>query len=301
MEDSQKEQEVFRQNLDEKGSFQTLFQMYLLFTDKGTRPDGENIHKALSAKYEKVDIVANVKDSLSTFAIWKYIVEYKDNQRMPAQVLMSDFENFDGNNIDLMQRSQLWDCPEKDEILANCKYKIMLSDFMASGLPYKERCALLTEWLETTLELFPDCAAVWTPSSGKLLTREQVLNNPWAQPGRFLHFGMNGRFFNIQKTHHMLVDTLGRYAIGLTDVQNHFHDLDPNAVVNHAYNVAAYIFDKDASIKDGETIDGISEQGIDRNIQWKCQYERSLIQPDREVMDICPGEYASGERNQEEQ
>ena len=115
MEDSQKEQEVFRQNLDEKGSFQTLFQMYLLFTDKGTRPDGENIHKALSAKYEKVDIVANVKDSLSTFAIWKYIVEYKDNQRMPAQVLMSDFENFDGNNIDLMQRSQLWDCPEKDQ------------------------------------------------------------------------------------------------------------------------------------------------------------------------------------------
>ena len=99
----------------------------------------------------------------------------------------------------------------------------------------------------------------------------------------------------------MLVDTLGLYAIGLPDVQYHFHDLDPNAVVNHAYNVAAYIFDKDASIKDGETIDGISEQGIDRNIQWKCQYERSLIQPDREVMDICPGEYASGERNQEEQ
>lgn len=159
-------------------------------------------------------------------------------QRRPAQVLMSDFENFDGNNIDLMQRSQLWDCPEKDEILANCKYKIMLSDFLASASLTKSVAALLTEWLETTLELFPDCAAVWTPSSGKLLTREQVLNNPWAQPGRFLHFGMNVRFFNIQNTNDMLVDTLGLYAIGLPDVQYHFHDLDPNAVVNHAYNVA---------------------------------------------------------------
>ena len=79
----------------------------------------------------------------------------------------------------------------------------------------------------------------------------------------------------------MIVDTLGLYAIGLPDIQYHFHDLDPNAVVNHAYNAAAYIFDTDASIKDGETIDGISEQGIDRSIQWKCQYERSLIQPDR--------------------
>ena len=129
MDDQQKDQEVFRQNLNEKGSFQTLFQIYLLFTQKGTRPDGKEVQKVLLSKFEKVDIVANVKDSLSTFAIWKYIVEYKDNQRLPAQVLMSDFENFDGNNVDLMQRSQLWDCPEKDEILSNCKYKIMISEF----------------------------------------------------------------------------------------------------------------------------------------------------------------------------
>ena len=122
MDDQQKEQEVFRQNLNEKGNFQTLFQIYLLFTQKSTHPDGKEVQKALLSKFEKVDIVANVKDSLSTFAIWKYIVEYKDNQRLPAQVLMSDFENFDGNNVDLMQRSQLWDCPEKDEILSNCKY-----------------------------------------------------------------------------------------------------------------------------------------------------------------------------------
>ena len=132
MDDQQKDQEVFRQNLNEKGSFQTLFQIYLLFTQKGTRPDGKEVQKVLLSKFEKVDIVANVKDSLSTFAIWKYIVEYKDNQRLPAQVLMSDFENFDGNNVDLMQRSQLWDCPEKTRFspIANIK-----SCFPTSWLP----------------------------------------------------------------------------------------------------------------------------------------------------------------------
>lgn len=83
MDDQQKDQEVFRQNLNEKGNFQTLFQIYLLFTHKGSRPDGKDIQKTLLSKFEKVDIVANVKDSLSTFAIWKYIVEYKDNQRLP--------------------------------------------------------------------------------------------------------------------------------------------------------------------------------------------------------------------------
>lgn len=87
MDDQQKDQEVFRQNLNEKGSFQTLFQIYLLFTQKGTRHDGKEVQK----------------------------------------VLLSKFENFNGNNVDLMQRNQLWDCPEKDEILSNCKYKIFFS------------------------------------------------------------------------------------------------------------------------------------------------------------------------------
>ena len=296
MDDQQKDQKVFRQNLDEKGSFQTLFQIYLLFTEKGTRPDGKKIQKALLSKFEKVDIVANVKDSLSTFAIWKYIVEYKDKQRLPAQVLMSDFEPFDENSIDSLQRSQLWDCPEKDEILAACKYKLMLSDFIASGLEYKERAELLTGWLETALELLPDCTAVWIPSSGKLLTREQVLDNPWNENCRFLHFGMNVRFFNIQGTNDMLVDTLGLYAIGLPDVQYHFHDLDPNAVVNHANNVAAYIFIQDDPIGDGETIAGLNGMEMDGEVHWKCQHELALIQPEREVMDICPREYASGGR-----
>ena len=54
MDDQQKDQEVFRQNLNEKGNFQTLFQIYLLFTHKGSRPDGKDIQKTLLSKFEKV-------------------------------------------------------------------------------------------------------------------------------------------------------------------------------------------------------------------------------------------------------
>ena len=50
MDDQQKEQEVFRQNLNEKGNFQTLFQIYLLFTQKSTHPDGKEVQKALLSK-----------------------------------------------------------------------------------------------------------------------------------------------------------------------------------------------------------------------------------------------------------
>ena len=67
-------------------------------------------------------------------------------------------------------------------------------------------------------------------------------------------------------------------------------------MVNHAYNVLSYIYDNDNPIDSGETIDGIINGNMDRNVQWKCQYEKALIQPVREVLDICMNEYASGTR-----
>ena len=39
----------------------------------------------------------------------------------------------------------------------------------------------------------------------------------------------------------MLVDTLGMSLLFLPDIQYHFHGLDPNLIVNHAYNIALYL------------------------------------------------------------
>lgn len=298
MEESDKAQEVIRQNLDEKGTFQALYQMQLLFKEKGKRPTGKEVLKLLQQEYGKVDLVADVDHSLATFAIGKYTVEYKDRKVVPAQVLMADYTPFDPASVDRMQRSQLWDCPDAGALLDSCKYKLMLSDFLASGLHYKERCRMLTHWLELALKLFPECVAVWVPESGKLLTRQQILNNPCQGDDRFLHFGINVRFFNIQGTDDMMIDTLGMYAIGLPDLQYHFHGLEPDFLVNHAYSVASYIFEKEVPVKSGETIAGLSAGRMSTEVLWKCRYEKSLLQPEREVIDICPGEYASGHREE---
>ena len=72
--------------------------------------------------------------------------------------------------------------------------------------------------------------------------------------------------------------------------------MDPNWVVNHAYNFASYILANDCPIESGETVDGVENGGMSRTLQWKCQYEDALIQPPREVIDINMGEYASGNR-----
>ena len=81
------------------------------------------------------------------------------------------------------------------------------------------------------------------------------------------------------------------YAIGLPDIQYHFHDLNVNDVISHALNIAAYIFDKGDIIKSGDTIQSIFE-----NVQWKCRYENSLLKPHRKILDINMLEYASGNR-----
>ena len=93
-----------------------------------------------------------------------------------------------------------------------------------------------------------------------------------------------------------IVDTIGMSTLFLPDLQYHFHDVNPNEVVNHAYNVLSYIFDEDNPIKNGDTIDGLINGQMSQEVQWTVQYEDSLIQPVRTVIDINMGEYASGNR-----
>ena len=69
--------------------------------------------------------------------------------------------------------------------------------------------------------------------------------------------------------------------------------MDPNWVVNHAYNVASYILANDNPIEDGETVDGVEDGQMSRDVQWKCRYEDALIQPPRAVLDINMGEWES--------
>lgn len=152
------------------------------------------------------------------------------------------------------------------------------------------------DYLEALAELFPTCEAFFFSGSGKLFEAEEIRCNQIEGPDRFIRYAVNVRFFTIEGSEDMLVDTLGMNILFLPDLQYHFHSLDPNWVVNHAYNVASYLLTSGNEIDSGETVDGIKDGDMDSNIQWKCQYEDALIQPKRPVLDINTGEYAAGNR-----
>lgn len=274
-----------------------VFAMQLLMKEKCEMPAREDMLSALGKRLGEVECFT-YDEKMAGFAPKKYTAEFKEGSMPPMLVTMGCTER-EKDDIDALTRSQMWDCKNADEILSSCKYMVLASDMLGGAIKdYKERADMLMDYMEALMEIYPQCEAVLITFSGKLFSREQIVNHKIPRKDRFIYFGVNVRFFRINGTEDdMMVDTLGMGTLYLPDLQYHFHGMDPNWVINHAYNLLSYIYDNDAPIKDGETIDGIADGRIDKNVYWKCHYEDALIQPMRPVMDICMNEYAAGKRD----
>jgi hypothetical protein len=58
------------------------------------------------------------------------------------------------------------------------------------------------------------------------------------------------------------------------------------------YNLAFYLFEKGPVVESGHTVAGIGPDA-----KWHCQFENSLLEPKRQILDLNPGEpYAAGRR-----
>lgn len=288
--------EVFQQDREQKADRPgAVFVIHLLMKTPSPMPDKEQMTRTMEKHLGPVDCFCH-DGKVAGFAAKKYKVEFKD-RAVPPQLMVMGCDSTSGMNIDEITRSQFWDCPNSETILSECRYHVVATDMLAGGLPYPDRAEMLVDYVDALVELYPSCEAVFFQSSGKMLTKEQILNDNVPRNQRFIYYAVNARFFNIEGTDDMLVDTLGMSTLFLPNLQYHFHGMDPNWVVNHAYNLLIYLFENDCPIKSGETVDGIEAGQMSQSVQWKCQYEDSLIQPIRPVLDINMGEYASGSRN----
>lgn len=226
----------------------------------------------------------------------EYIAEFKD-ANVPVQLMVTACDSFEGKDFDTFLKSQMWDCMEdRDRIFQESQYQVVAVDMLAAALPALMRANLDMDFMDALAELYPTCQAFYFQNCGKLFLASEVREHQIPGPDRFIRFGINVRFFNIEGTEDMMVDTLGMSTLFLPDLQYHFHGMDPNWVVSHAYNVASYLLEYDAPIQDDKTVDGLADGKMSREIQWKCQHENALIQPFRVVLDINMGEYASGGR-----
>lgn len=289
------------QDKTQKAKWTPLYNMYLLFEEKGIRPDSSLIAEKLSEKLGKIDLISDIKSDdnksqFTLFALTEHPVTMKD-AKVPAQLLVTDYEKTDIlKKLTPLELSQQWYCPESNEIVAKTKYAVMITDFMSAGLENVERMNILTEFTETMIELFTDCIGVYFEPCAMLLTPESIRDNKQNGLHRGLNLFVNIRFFNVGDTDEKLVDSYGLYKFGMPDIQYHFKGLTPSDVVRHCFNVVSYIFTGNVDIKDGETIDGLKNGRLSQDVYWHCQHEISMVQPEREVLDIHTNEFAAGNR-----
>ena len=271
----------------------TIGLFFFYFKEKAPFPSTEQLLQKMKDKLGDIDIVSD-SEAVKMFSISDYLVRYENNQEVPAQLIITNFNEINQELITPQIKTQFWNFPDFQPVLDACHWQIMISDFMAYGLHPHKRAELLSKWIDITLDLFPTCQAVYYAPSENLLSAEKARNNPYEGHFRYLHGGLNCRYFRIQDSDDMLVDSLGLHLLPLPDVQYHFHSLNPSDIVKHAYNIAYYQYEKEASIASGHTVQGLSEDQ-----KWVCQYENSLLQPTRVLLDVNTGEYASGSRGTE--
>lgn len=289
-----KKKKASQKKLDDKVVPGAVFFMQLLFDEPCKIPEKEFMDSVMKKHLGEVENFA-YDGQMAAFAAHKYLAEFTD-AKVPPQLMIMGGNEFDASKIGVMERSNMWNCEESEQILESCKYQVFASDMMAAALHYKERAELDMDFLEALVEMYPQCKAVYFPNSGKLFTADAIREHDIPRESRFIYFAVNVRFFNIEGTEDMMVDSLGMSTLFLPDVQYHFHGMDQNWVIEHAYDTLSYIYDNENPIKDGEPIDGIVDGALSRDVMWKCQYELAIIEPEREVLDIYMNEYAAGGR-----
>lgn len=275
--------------------FDVVFAVNLLMREPPAIPALETLTRVMEKHLGDVDCFIG-DEEFAFVNVKKHRVRLSDG-KYPPQLMIAAPMPTETMPLDDLARRQMWDCPESEQILESCRYRVFAMDKLACMLPSRERAALDMDCLEALLALYPQCEAVLFQTSGKMLPREKLIEHNLEREERFVRLAVNVRFFRIEDTGEFIVDTLGMGSLGLPDVQYHFRDFDQNLVVRHAYATAAHLYRGEKKIKDGDTIDGVRDGKLDSGVKWKCRWENAMIKPERTVIDICMNEYAAGNRN----
>ncbi|PSB56772.1 DUF4261 domain-containing protein [Chamaesiphon polymorphus] len=185
---------------------------------------------------------------------------------------------------------QSWGCKNVEELISSAGYySLLMMEMMADGLEPQIRLSLFHHTLQATLEIAPPQVILFEHSQQAIEPAEYLACcdlEPILRPG-----AINVRFFNIANSEgEMLMDTRGMEEIGLHDFQCHFRQLDPNDVIGVLANTAIYIAQNGAVIESGHTIAGVAPGS-----RWSCQFEESLVEPQRVLLDVNPGaDFAAG-------
>lgn len=277
----------FKHDPTEENADFDVFAMTLLFDEKVGLPEQNEVEEAASRHLGQNKVFTGNGENVGVACLDRTVETGKGN--MPVLLMMSAcFEN-DDKMITDFDRAQLWDCPDHERILSECRYAFTAIDSFGGGLLSTERAQLEIDWLATLLDLFPQCRAVYFANSGKLMETDrlrEMIND--SDKELFPYMAVNVRYFSTGESDgELLIDTLGMAILGLPDIQYRFKGRNPSDIVCHAYNMACHLLYHDCPVMDGDTVGGFNANGEPAN--WVCRYETAFVEPPREVISINVG------------
>ncbi len=264
------------------------------------------LHFRSAPKYDSQTIVARVEELIQSgielpgdcdeqgmllFFHNNYSVQYKDGS-LPAQTTVLATDKAPDPDAYMSRVQQSWSCEDADQRLAECSHSCVVTEMLARALEPVDRLRLFHGVLQAVVEI-AEPAAISFLHSHQVVAPERYLESCSQDP--IMRTGsLNVRFYNVSNSEgDMIMDTRGLEEVGLHDLQCHYHGLDPDEVSRVLYNTALYIFENGAVIESGQTVSGVGPDS-----QWLCQFENSMLEPKREVLDLNPGDsFAAGQRN----
>jgi Domain of unknown function (DUF4261) len=281
--------------------FARTYGVELLYETRPQLPKKALFEALRSRCPDAVPLDGDLRTELLAFVHPGHPVQFGETA-LPAQCLIAPSEKALDTATAETTRQQSWQWPGAKEVLPRCRTSVLVTDLMSSGLEYGERLELFQRVLASVVEVAPCLAIHWRPTQQLVSPddfRDAMKQKGYRHP---LPGGINVRFYRIAgygavseegMTEDSVMDTLGLAALGLPDLQCHFRRLEPTAVSRVLYNTACYLFEKGPVIDNGHTV-----RGIESEDRWRCQYEKSLLAPERSVLDLNPGSlHAAGNRS----
>ncbi|SHH07983.1 DUF4261 domain-containing protein [Flavobacterium defluvii] len=244
--------------------------------------DGDKILDELKRHFDNVENVS--KDKSFMFQFPDFQIELAD-ATIPAQCLIAvpDDGKFEIEIPDTAFQ-QNWNWPEAEEIVRNCNYEILVTDFMSRTLPYKERFNLYMEFLAAVTKMTQP-NAIYSFHAEKIINPVEFIDAWESGHNSILDILCNVRLYNISdsENNEMIMDSVGLHSFGLPDFQIQFSGFDANDIANWIWNYVYYVFENGDIIENGNTL-----EGIESGSKWKCERVLSTISPERVVINVLP-------------
>jgi hypothetical protein len=236
------------------------------------------------AKLYFQNIVSPDKGEALLFSFPDIRIELAD-ANIPAQCLAAvPDEKHPGIDLPETALQQNWHWSEANELVKDCKYELLVTDFMTRTLEYKQRVNLFMNFLVAVIKATAPNVVYSAP--GQKLIDPAKLTSIWDGEEKQELYGIcNVRLYNIGDTpgKEMLMDTVGLSNIGLPDFQIRYSNFNTNEIANLLWNYAYYIYQYGDVIKNGNTMEGTIAGS-----KWRCERVISPLQPERMVINVQP-------------